>query len=1304
VRLNTLGNAGSEGGDATTLTPETTDCRTVCPTCGAEYQKLSQGQVGQVRRCPVCGNFFQVRLGRGLKVARPAAASTPAKREAAPTLPLATDASAVPEPVSGHRAAALAEWEIGADILGLYRVTGFLGQGGMGRVFRVHHLLWDQDLAVKIPNPEVLAAAGGAESLEREAETWVRLELHPHVVSCYYVRRIGSVPCVFTEYVPGGDLHGHIYGFGFEPPRLYQGRAERIIERLLDIGIQFAWGLHFAHQQGLVHQDVKPANVLLDADGQAKVTDFGLAFFRPREAAVSAPAETTQDRQTGPTAGTPQYYAPEQAVGRPVTHHTDMWGWGLSMLEMFGGGRTWEYGTVAPAALEEHLSADDDQGRPPRMPAPLADLLRRCFRERPSERPPNMGVVARELVKIYEETTGREYQRAAPRPDLATADNLNNRAVSLLDLDRRDDAETLWARALAIDPHHPESIYNHGLLLWRSGRLDDETLLKRLVEADRSRPGEPGGGRLQALVHLERDDCGAALRALKDLPKAQKDEIAGLAETARQRAPRSRRLLSTLKSHPGNVHAVRLSQDMRRVFSAGDDGRLRVWDLASSREVQNLSASEAAIRALALGPGDLLALTGGGDYTTPDFALRLWDLNAGRVVQTMSGHERAVNALGLAADGKWAVSASDDQTVRVWDTAGGRPPFIFGDHASPVNAVAFSPDGRFVFSGGMDQVVRVWERETGRVVRLLKGHAGKVTALDVRGGRPLCLSGSADRTVRLWEAGSGRCLRVLRGHLGEVNAVRLSRDRRLAVSGGSDRTVRIWDLVSGRCLRTFEGHPSWVLALDLSLTGQLAVSGGVDGTLRVWRTTGFSAFRAPAMLCQVTRSEAAAAAADEYERRLAQARQALSGDRPALAADHLKKARGQLGYDRRPEAMALWNALYLRLPHGPFEGGWQETEVKAHERDVAAVAFSRDGRHVFTGSADRTIKRWEAADGRQTLVFEGHRRDVLALDLSEDGAWLCSGGADQTVRLWNTATGDPVRVMEGHQGPVNAVCFTPTGTHVLSAGEDRVIRVWETDTGRLAGELNGHRSTVNALCVAAGGRFALSAGGDHIGEHSVLILWDLIQGQAVRVFEGHERAVNAARLSPDGRLAVSGSSDQTLKVWDLAGGQVLHTLTGHTGAINAFSLSADGRTALSGSSDRSLRLWDLQTGRALRVFEGHAAPVKAVSLSQNGRYAASGAADGVLKLWALDFALMPLPSERWDERVAPYLEAFLGRLQKGPIHKGEAADLPRRRPTWTDKDFQDLLYALGCAGLGWLEPVRVRAAINDLIEKESDPV
>jgi serine/threonine protein kinase len=167
------------------------------------------------------------------------------------------------------------EWNVGDVILDLYEVTDILGEGGMGKVYKVHHRNWNIDLAVKSPKPEILSKAGARDNFIREAETWVNLGLHPHTVSCYYVRRLGDIPRVFAEYVEGGSLKDWI-----SSGKIYEGGPKKALERILDVAIQFAWGLHYAHEQGLVHQDVKPANVMMTNDGTAKVTDFGLAKAR----------------------------------------------------------------------------------------------------------------------------------------------------------------------------------------------------------------------------------------------------------------------------------------------------------------------------------------------------------------------------------------------------------------------------------------------------------------------------------------------------------------------------------------------------------------------------------------------------------------------------------------------------------------------------------------------------------------------------------------------------------------------------------------------------------------------------------------------------------------------------------------------------------------------------------------------------------------------------------------------------------------------------------------------------------------
>ena len=167
------------------------------------------------------------------------------------------------------------EWNVGDVILDLYEVKHIHKTGGMGLVYRVHHRNWNIDLAVKSPRADFFETEADKDDFISECETWINLGLHPNGVSCYYVRNLDRIPRVFAEYVEGGSLKDWI-----DNRKLYEGGTGKALERILDITIQFAWGLHFAHDKGLVYQDVKPANVMMIEGGTAKVTDFGLAKAR----------------------------------------------------------------------------------------------------------------------------------------------------------------------------------------------------------------------------------------------------------------------------------------------------------------------------------------------------------------------------------------------------------------------------------------------------------------------------------------------------------------------------------------------------------------------------------------------------------------------------------------------------------------------------------------------------------------------------------------------------------------------------------------------------------------------------------------------------------------------------------------------------------------------------------------------------------------------------------------------------------------------------------------------------------------
>jgi WD40 repeat protein len=265
-------------------------------------------------------------------------------------------------------------------------------------------------------------------------------------------------------------------------------------------------------------------------------------------------------------------------------------------------------------------------------------------------------------------------------------------------------------------------------------------------------------------------------------------------------------------------------------------------------------------------------------------------------------------------------------------------------------------------------------------------------------------------------------------------------------------------------------------------------------------------------------------------------------------------------------------------------GGPEVRRFEGHGGGVSAVAFSPDGRHLVSGSDDRTLRLWEVVSGA-ARVLEGHGGWVRAVAFSPDSRRFVSGSNDGTVRLWEVASG-AARVLQGHGGWVRAVAFSPDGCHVASGSNDGTVRLWEVTSGA-ARVLQGHGGWVNAVAFSPDGRHAVSGSDD-----GTLRLWEVESG-AARVLEGHGGSVNAVAFSPDGRHLVSGSDDDVLRLWEVASGDT-RVLEVHGGSVNAVAFSPDGRHVASGSDDGTLRLWEVASGDT-RVLKGHGGSVKAVA-------------------------------------------------------------------------------------------------------------
>src|SRR5271166_4727210 len=475
-------------------------------------------------------------------------------------------------------------WQVGDVILDRYEVKQVFTGGGMGLVYRVHHRDWDMDLAVKSPRPEFLQSEQQIKNFEREAETWVDLGLHPHIVSCYYVRRLGGVPRIFAEFVEGGTLSDSI-----RSERLYNGGPEKALERVIDVAIQSAWGLHYAHEKGLVHQDVKPGNVLMLPDGTAKVSDFGLATARYASAENTTVAARTGQSILVPGSGfmTPEYASPEQLRGEHLSRKTDVWSWAVSLLELLLGELTWASGIAAPAALE-----DIDDGR---LDEEIVALLDSCFGSRSHPRWTSFDAVIQSLTSYYASRFGA-YYRPAPRPAELLADALNNRAASLVDLNQMDEASRVLNKAIELDPRHTEVAYNRGVLLWRSARGTDHDLLARIEDIRYSKPNDWKVAYLSGLVHLERCDFLEAVRSLREATRlGGSNEVLMALKEALSLTPNRAGYVRTFEGHTASVKSVCLSSDWPPEVKPAPEKAVPLEQIRAEEQAARVRANAAAL-------------------------------------------------------------------------------------------------------------------------------------------------------------------------------------------------------------------------------------------------------------------------------------------------------------------------------------------------------------------------------------------------------------------------------------------------------------------------------------------------------------------------------------------------------------------------------------------------------------------------------------------------------------------------------------------------------------------------------------
>jgi eukaryotic-like serine/threonine-protein kinase len=1042
---------------------------------------------------------------------------------------------------------------------GDYELIQKIARGGMGVVYKARQRKLNRIVALKMILTGQLASDEEVQRFYLEAEAAAQLE-HPGIVPIFEVGESAGHHFFSMSFVEGGSLANRVRN-GPLPPREAAGLVERIAEAVA-----------YAHAHGIIHRDLKPMNILLDKDGNPKVSDFGLAKKLAGDSHLT---------MAGELVGTPLYMAPEQAAGRTdeVGPAADIHALGAILYCLLTGRPPFD----SVDTMETLRQVKEQEPVPPsrRNPAVKRDLetiCLKCLQKDPRKRYAGASVLAEDLGRFL-----------ADKPILARPVGRAERAWRWC---KRNPVVASLLAAVAAS-----------LLLGMAG-----TSYYAIQAGNREQ---------EALTNARNAREKKALSDLRwyaaESTLAQKDWEEGELASLERR-------LDVLEPHEPDAPDL-------RGFEWYHLQRLCRLDM------RTLPGNNTPVRCVAFSPNGKLLASASGNYGQPG-EVKVWDVATGRELFRLRGHKDLVSCVAFSPDSRWLAAANGGVhtpgEIIIWDAADGRELRRIAAHATPVRGLAFSPDGRQLasFGGGVDRngfllpgEVKVWDSADGKQLLCLPGNeaadwtkAFSAVAFSPAAAEPQRRLAYADGdTVRVCDPTTGKELRRLGTHPSSVNSIAYSPDGRRLASGSTVGVIKLWDADTGRETLAFH-HADGILGLAFSPDGRRLAAAGVNNIVKVWDLT--------------TRNEALV----------------LRGHKDTVASVAFSPDGWRLASGGGDGAVKLWDATAAAeavVLSGPFGGGQNDLAFDPDGRKLAVVgtdrtvrvldtttgmeiitlighsgsilglAYSPDGRRLASCGEDRTVRVWDATNGSELFCLRGHTASIQAVAFSPDGQRLASisrgsaGGGRAVpgeVVIWDLSNGQTVLTLpgrtelDGDSGHAK-VTFSPDGER-LATSEGRTVRVWNAGTGQ------------------------------------VILTLPSLEGFVTRM-----------AYSPDGSRLVAASQDGSVQVWDAVKGETCLALRGHTSAVYGVAYSPDRRrlvTAAGGTSkggqllSNEVKLWDALTGQEILTLRGAPAQGPRVAFDRGGRrLAASGDKD--VTIWEG----VPLDAELAGQRQAASLVKFL---------------------------------------------------------------
>ena len=599
-----------------------------------------------------------------------------------------------------------------------------------------------------------------------------------------------------------------------------------------------------------------------------------------------------------------------------------------------------------------------------------------------------------------------------------------------------------------------------------------------------------------------------------------------------------------------------------------------------------LNAHDNATTSCCFSPDGKYILTASDDNTA-----MLWDAFTCEVVDTLKGHYSGVRSAIFSPDGKYILTASWDYTAMLWDASTCEVVDTLKGHDGSVTSAVFSPDGKYILTASIDDTAMLWDASTCEVVDTLKGHGSNVNSAIFSPDGKYILTASIDDTAMLWDASTCEVVDTLKGHGSNVNSAVFSPDGKYILTASIDATAMLWDASTCEVVDTLKGHDYGVNSAVFSPDGKYILTASADNTAMLWDFN------------LIVNPDKHYAYAKEMSIKCPLSDEELAG----------------FGFNYDKWAQMLFFTMLILVVVLCF------FIVKF---DVIAVLYR------INNNLSRKQKKYVLLLFLSVVVLLGLYRmigwynkmqnDYIEKIVSDAKKYyddhynvkavclLIEGLSEKQIYNDSIAKRilDDFSITLRHDDNLNSAVFSPDGKYILTASADDTAMLWDASTCEVVDTLKGHVYGVNSAIFRPDGKYILTASAD-----DTAMLWDASTCEVVDTLKGHEYNVNSAVFSPDDKYILTTSDDDTAMLWDTSTCEVVDTLMGHKHGVTSAVFSPDAKYILTASWDDTAMLWDASTCEVVDTLKGHEYAVNSAVFSSDGKYILTASRDKSAMLW-----------------------------------------------------------------------------------------